>query len=71
MHTRIPNFNVGFGMWDKEHSEPAFEIGQTITNSSGNFEFIATEFLSALPGENEIYAAAYEQGFLGVDGPLL
>ena len=67
--TRIPNFNVGFGMWDKEHSEPAFEIGQTVTNSSGNFEFITTEFLSALPGENEIYAAAYEQGFLGLDGP--
>ena len=67
--TRIPNFNVGFGMWDKEHSEPAFEIGETVTNSSGNFQFNATEFLSALPGENEIYAAAYEQGFLGFDGP--
>ena len=67
--TRLPNFNVGFGMWDKEHTQPIFEIGQVTTNESGNFNTALTNFLEALPGENEIYAASYEQGFLGVDGP--
>jgi len=67
--TRLPDFEVGFGMWDKEHAEPAFEIGQTLTDSSGNFDFNITDFLAAVPGENEIYAASYKEGFLGVDGP--
>ena len=67
--TKLPNFEVGFGMWDKEHTEPAFEIGQGLTNSSGHFDVNATDFLAAILGENEIYAASYKQGFLGVDGP--
>ena len=67
--TRLSDFTIGFGMWDKDHTKPPFEIGQTLTDSSGNFDFNITEFLDALPGENEIYAASYEQGFLGVDGP--
>lgn len=67
--TRLPSFEIGFGMWDKEHVEPAFEIGQTLTDSSGNFDFNITDFLAATPGDNEIYAASYKQGFLGVDGP--
>ena len=67
--TRLPDFNIGFGMWDKDHTKPPFEIGQTLTDSSGNFDFNITDFLVALPGVNEIYAASYEQGFLGVDGP--
>ena len=67
--TRLPDFEVGFGMWDKEHAEPAFEIGQTLTDSLGNFDFNITDFLVAIPGENEIYAASYKEGFLGVDGP--
>ena len=67
--TTLSNFPIGFGMWDKEHSEPAFEIGSTSTDNSGNFDFNATDFLSAIPGINELYAASYKQGFLGVDGP--
>jgi hypothetical protein len=56
-------------MWDENHAEPAFEIGQVITDASGNFDANITDFLEAIPGENEIYAASYKQGFLGVDGP--
>ncbi|MDG1543429.1 MAG: hypothetical protein P8R34_00415, partial [archaeon] len=67
--TRLPSFEIGFGMWDKEHVAPAFEIGQTLTDPSGNFDFNITDFLAATPGDNEIYAASYKQGFLGVDGP--
>ena len=67
--TRLPNFEVGFGMWDENHAEPVFEIGQAITDYLGNFDSNTTEFLEAIPGENEIYAASYKQGFLGVDGP--
>ena len=67
--TRLPSFEIGFGMWDKEHVAPAFGIGQTLTDPSGNFDFNITDFLAAIPGDNEIYAASYKQGFLGVDGP--
>ena len=67
--TRLPNFEIGFGMWDKDHNEPIFEIGQTLTDSSGDFDYNITEFLAAIPGENEVYAASYREGFLGVDGP--
>ena len=67
--SRLPNFEVGFGMWDKEHTEPIFEIGQTLTNETGFFNASLADFLKAIPGENEIYAASYREGFLGVDGP--
>jgi hypothetical protein len=67
--TRIDGFSVGGGMWDENHTEPAFEIGTGITNSTGDFDFNATGFLAALPGWNEIYAASYESGFIGIDGP--
>ena len=56
-------------MWDKDHINPAFEIGSTVTDNSGNFDYNSTDFLAALPGINEIYAASYKQGFLGLDGP--
>ena len=58
-------------MWDKERINPAFEIGSSVTNSSGYFDYNTTDFLGALTGFNEIYAASYKQGFLGVDGPCL
>ena len=67
--TRIDGFTVGGGMWDENHAEPAFEIGTGTTNATGNFDFNATGFLAALPGWNEIYAASYESGFIGIDGP--
>ena len=67
--TKLANFPIGFGMWDKEHENPAFEIGSGITDDLGNFDFNATDFLSAIPGINELYAASYKQGFLGYDGP--
>jgi protocatechuate 3,4-dioxygenase beta subunit len=67
--TRLPNFPLGFGMWDDGHDEPAFEIGQSLTDDEGNFDANLTDFLAAIPGENEIYAASYKKGFLGVDGP--
>jgi len=67
--TKLLNFPIGFGMWDKDHINPAFEIGSTVTDNSGNFDYNSTDFLAALPGINEIYAASYKQGFLGVDGP--
>ena len=67
--TRLPNFEVGFGMWDEMHTQPIFEIGQTVTNATGFFDANIVDFLKALPGENEIYAASYKEGFLGVDGP--
>ena len=67
--TRLPNFEVGFGMWDEMHTQPIFEIGQTVTNATGFFDASLVDFLKALPGENEIYAASYKEGFLGVDGP--
>ena len=67
--TKLPNFPVGFGMWDKERINPAFEIGSSVTNSSGYFDYNTTDFLGALTGFNEIYAASYKQGFLGVGGP--
>ena len=35
MEPNLPNFPVGFGMWDKERINPAFEIGQTVTNETG------------------------------------
>ena len=56
-------------MWDKDRVNPAFEIGSTVTSDSGTFDYNSTDFLAALPGINEIYAASYKQGFLGVDGP--
>ena len=59
---------VGGGMWDENHTEPAFEIGTGITNATGDFDFNATGFFAALPGWNEIYAASYESGFIGIDG---
>ena len=67
--TKLLNFPIGFGMWDKDHINPAFEIGSTVTDNSGNFDYNSTDFLAALPGINEIYAASYKQGFLGLDGP--
>lgn len=67
--TRLPNFEVGFGMWDEMRTQPIFEIGQTVTNETGFFDTSLVDFLDALPGENEIYAASYKEGFLGVDGP--
>ena len=67
--TRLSNFPVGFGMWDSDHVNPAFEIGSTLTSASGDFDYNTTDFLQALLGLNEIYAASYKQGFLGVDGP--
>ena len=67
--TRIPEFSVGFGMWDEDHAYPAFEIGEGQTDSSGSFEVDLSDFLDATPGPNEVYAAAYQQGFLGIDGP--
>ncbi len=68
-NTRLINFPVGFGMWDVNHEEPIFEIGNGLTDNSGNFDVNVTEFLQAIPGVNEIYAASYKEGFLGVDGP--
>ena len=68
-NTRLADFPVGFGMWDEEHEEPIFELGDGLTNASGNFDVSVTNFLTAIPGSNEIYAASYEQGFLGVAGP--
>ena len=62
-------FEVGFGMWDEMHTQPIFEIGQTVTNETGFFDASLVDFLKGLPGENEIYAASYKEGFLGVDGP--
>ena len=67
--TRLPNFPLGFGMWDDGHDEPAFEIGQSLTDDEGNFDANLTDFLAAMPGDNELYAASYKQSFLGVDGP--
>ena len=67
--TRLPNFPLGFGMWDDGHDEPAFEIGQSLTDDGGNFDANLTDFLVAIPGVNQIYAASYKQNFLGVDGP--
>ena len=67
--TKLSNFPIGFGMWDKDHVNPAFEIGSTVTTASGTFDYNSTDFLPALLGLNEIYAASYKQGFLGVDGP--
>ena len=67
--TRLPNFPLGFGMWDDGHDEPAFEIGQSLTDEEGNFDANLTDFLEAIPGDNELYAASYKQNFLGVDGP--
>ncbi len=67
--TRIPDFSVGFGMWDENHEYPAFEIGEGQTDSSGSFDVNLSDFLAATPGLNEVYAAAYQQGFLGIDGP--
>ena len=67
--TRLSNFPVGFGMWDKDHVNPAFEIGSTMTSASGDFDYNSTDFLQALLGLNEIYAASYKQGFFGIDGP--
>ena len=69
--TRLPDFGVGGGMWDEPHAAPAFEIGTGSTNATGNFDFNASGFLGAIPGENEIYAAVYQSGYLGVDGPEL
>ena len=31
-------------MWDKERINPAFEIGSTVTNSSGYFDYNSTDF---------------------------
>tara|TARA_B110000881_G_scaffold129655_1_gene113921 strand:+ start:1 stop:4191 length:4191 start_codon:yes stop_codon:yes gene_type:complete len=56
-------------MWDDGHDEPAFEIGQSLTDEEGNFDANLTDFLEAIPGDNELYAASYKQNFLGVDGP--
>ncbi|OIR11281.1 MAG: hypothetical protein BEU05_00875 [Marine Group III euryarchaeote CG-Bathy2] len=67
--TRIPDFLVGGGMWDDGHDESSFEIGTGVTNATGVFDFNASGFLAALPGWNEIYAAAYMAGFRGYDGP--
>lgn len=67
--TRLSNFPIGFGMWDSEHINPAFEIGSTVTDSSGAFDYNSTDFLAALTGLNEIYAASYKEGFIGIDGP--
>ena len=67
--TKLVDFPIGFGMWDKDHVNPAFEIGSTVTSDLGTFDYNSTDFLAALPGINEIYAASYKQGFLGVDGP--
>ena len=50
-------------VWDEEHEEPIFELGDGLTNASGIFDVNVTEFLGAIPGPNEIYAASYEQGF--------
>ncbi len=69
--TRLPGFGVGGGMWDEPHATPAFEIGTGSTNATGDFDFNASGFLGAIPGENEIYAAVYQSGYLGVDGPEL
>ena len=67
--TRLANFPVGFGMWDNDRLNPAFEIGSTVTSDSGTFDYNSTDFLTALLGFNDIYAASYKQGFLGLDGP--
>ena len=56
-------------MWDSDRLNPAFEIGSTVTSDSGNFDYNSTDFLTALLGLNDIYAASYKQGFLGLDGP--
>jgi len=56
-------------MWDENHEYPAFEIGEGQTDSSGSFDVNLSNFLDATPGLNEVYAAAYQQGFLGIDGP--
>ncbi|MEC8877743.1 MAG: hypothetical protein VX554_01020, partial [Candidatus Thermoplasmatota archaeon] len=69
--TRLPDFDVGGGMWDELHATPAFEIGTGSTNTTGDFDFNASGFFGAIPGENEIYAAVYQSGYLGVDGPEL
>jgi len=67
--TRIPNFLLGFGMWDEDHEYPSFEIGQSQTDTLGSFDVNLSEFLDAYTGWNEIYAASYQEGFLGIDGP--
>ena len=43
-------------MWDEMHTQPIFEIGQTVTNETGFFDTSLVDFLKALPGENEISA---------------
>ena len=54
----------------KERINPAFEIGQTVTNETGYFDTSLVQiFWMHFLDENEIYAASYKEGFLGVDGP--
>ena len=54
-------------MWDNDRLNPAFEIGSTVTSDSGTFDYNSTDFLTALLGFNDIYAASYKQGFLGLE----
>ena len=67
--TPLGNFSVGFGLWDAPHNHSIVELGSGLTASNGTFDLTLAVPLEAWPGPTEIYAASYERGWLGYDGP--
>ena len=65
----LPNFAVGLGLWDIDHALPTFEVGTGTTDENGTFTIQFTAPADTLRGLNELYAASYETGYLGVSDP--
>ena len=66
----LPDFDVGLGLWDLEHTLPTAEVGTGTTDENGTFTIQFTVPANTLRGTNELYAASYETGFLGVSAPV-
>ena len=68
--TKLLDFPIGFGMWDKDRVNPAFEIGSTVTSDTGTFDYNSTDFLAALPGINEIIGLPFCKSYIFINTDL-